>query len=927
MAVDLGLSYIKVAIARPANGLQLVTNEQSKRKTPAAIAFTEQHERLFGDAAVAYASKAPQRAVLHARELLAQCDTQHANNNSAPHALCQRLRYHVPGVAHFSGEQLVAMLLTMARRQAAAALGADAAVNDVAITVPCWFDERQRLAVADAARVAGLNCLGVITANTAAAIKYALDGKPAAASQHIADAGSPSPSPKRASKPQPHRVLFYDAGASGACASVAEFSAPAVGAATSAVRMLSHAWEQHVGGHALDHVLVQRLARAFDQQRDASATPAAQLPRVMARLRREAQKVREVLSANSATHVSVGSLHHDVDLSASLTRAEFEADAQALFARVATPALTALRYARLQPSQLHAVVPFGGVSRTPRVQKELCEALHVRALNKSINSDEAAVMGAAFFAASLSSTFRVRKLQLEDVYARGVSADVQKERKSGLFSTSATGGAPAVQRVQLFEAGGAKMPSKKTLSVNKKGDFALQLFLDEDKSGRARFPERTLYASIKVKGVANVLGKLKDASKAKRATPRVALTVHMDRSGNLRIGTAESSVDETVVVEREVLVDDDSEEEQQQQADDEDGEGEAAKASASEQLGEEEQATTCDADSEQCTQDGDDAKGKEKAKQQKKTKKKKKKKKKSKIEKSTQTVVHRVALDIEYVEGEGVYGMQMSGAQLEAAKKTLQDLEDADNERLERDNALNALEGYILEAGSKLRDGELEEEQGEWRRVCTAEQRLDAVRALDEAEEWMYSQQAKQTADVRNKHHELQTLLEHVRMRATEAAKRPEALRTLLAATESGEQQLAGLRELHVQRNSARVAELDGAIEFVQSVRAWMRQREAQQAQTALTEAPVVTVREIMAQGEALRERVQKALSIGAPAAEAEAEAEAEADGGSGGRRGQCDGHGGGSTSLARQAAHGGGDERGGRRATRGAATGGAGAR
>ncbi|CAN8065672.1 unnamed protein product [Agarophyton chilense] len=843
MAVDLGLAYTKVAVARPGKGLELVTNEQSKRKTPSAVAFTTEGERLFGDAAIAYAAKAPARAVLDGRAVIGQCTPQ-----SHPGPFCERSRYTVDGVADFTGEEIMAMLLSMSRRQASTALGG-APVKDVAVTVPSWFDQRQRMAIADAARVAGLNCLGVVNSNTAAAIKYALDGKAKPSEEAIA-AAKQKDKKKRTPKTITQTVMFYDLGASGASASIAQFTSDVSSGSVSRVKMLSHAWEHGVGGRLLDSVVIERLADAFDEQRGAGATPARDIPRVMMRLRKEAQKVREVLSANTETFVSVASLHDDVDLRTTVSRADFEADAAPMFKLVGAPAKAALHKAGLSSADLDAVVPFGGASRTPKVQVEICNALGISSLNKSINTDEAAVMGAVFFAASLSSTFRVRKLDFEDLFDRPISAEIEKESKSGIFSGS---GKPAVQRVELFPAGAAKMPSKKTLSLNKKTDFGLQLFLDLDSSGVSRFPERTLYANIKVKNVADVLKKLKDSSKAKSTTPRVALTFHVDRSGIIRVGTAESSVDETVVVEREVIIEDEktpknkSEEKQEQTAESSSG------SKATETASGEEESYSPEAE-QKSESDG--------SKDDSEDKTKKTKKKKTKTEKSTQTIVHRLPLTVEYVEGEGVHGMQMSGKQLEAAKKVLKNLEDADNERVERADALNALEGYILEIRSKVRSSE---EDDDLYKVSTEEERDQIVSAFDEAEDWMYTDDAKQTANLRKKHHELQRMYSPLETRAVELAKRPQALRMLSSATDMSLEQIVSLREIHVQRNSDKVAEFDDVIEFTHSVKAWVTETESQQAGKSLTEEPVVTVRQIMEKGMSLKTRVENTLKMQPP--------------------------------------------------------------
>lgn len=842
MGVDLGLSYVKVAVARPGRGLELVTNEQAKRKTPAAVGFTTEGERLFGDAAIAFAAKAPHRTILDGRQFVGQCAVDESGSDkSSESALCPRRRVKVDDIGEFTGEEIAAMLLAMARRQATAFLGGST-IKDVAVTVPAWYDERQRIAIFDAARIIGLNCLGVVNANTAAAIKYALDGK-ARPTDAMIEAEKAKDKKKRQPKTISQRVLFYDLGAGGATASVAEITSDVKTGVASGIRMLSHASDTSIGGRVLDKIVVDKLANAFDEQRGTGATPSRDLPRVMMRLQKEAQRVREVLSANTETHVSIGSLHDDIDLRTSLSRVDFETEAEPMFSVVSSPVKAALNTAGIKVSDLDAVVPFGGASRTPRVQEELCKALGISTLNKSINTDEAAVMGSVFFAASMSSTFRVRKMDVEDVYNRGVSVEIDREGGGGLFSTS---GKKGFQTVEVFPESGSKTPSKKTVSLNRKGDITMRIYLNVDKSGRARFPERTLYAKVEAKGVAEVLKKMSDQKKAKSTTPRVAISFHIDKSGLVTIGTAESSVDETVVVEREVEV-----KEEKNKTEGADGKKDSKDSGDSkDDKGEK----GSEADTEKPTQD---SKNEEKTKE--------KKEKKTRIEKSTQTIVHRHTLTVEFVPSEGLVGMHLSGKELEEAQKVLKNLEKADKERMERADALNALEGYILEIRSMVRGAE---EEDDLYKVSTLEEREKIEEAFEAAEDWMYTDEAKQTNNLRNKHFELRKMFGPLDRRSKELSARPETVADLRERINSSMVHVSSIRNAHESAKSKHLEEFDKYSKLCNDVLSWLDTKEAEQAKKALTEDPVFSSEEVKAKSREIASDLERLLKLEMPAAQ-----------------------------------------------------------
>jgi len=103
----------------------------------------------------------------------------------------------------FSVEELTGMFLTHLRDLATAHLGEKA--EDVVITVPPYFSHFERKALLDAAQIARLNVLALITDHAAVALKYGVDN-----------------SVEKLKKPQ--NVLFYDMGSTSTRASIVTFS-------------------------------------------------------------------------------------------------------------------------------------------------------------------------------------------------------------------------------------------------------------------------------------------------------------------------------------------------------------------------------------------------------------------------------------------------------------------------------------------------------------------------------------------------------------------------------------------------------------------------------------------------------------------------------------------------------------------------------
>lgn len=817
MGVDLGLSYVKVSVARPGKGLELVTNEQAKRKTPAAVGFTDDGERLFGDAAIAYSGKAPDRVILDGRNLIGKC----ATDPEADSFQCPREVVTVPGSGKFTGEEVIAMLLGMARRQAAASL--DSVVKDVVITVPAWFDHRDRTAVTDAAKVIGLNCLAVVNANTAAAVKYALDGK-----------GKVENKKGTGKAARTQTVMFYDLGAGSATASIAQIVTDSKTGSAASVKMLGHEWELGVGGRAFDQVVLDKMADDFDAQRGADATPSRELPRVMMRLRKEAQRVREILSANTETIAAVPSLYDDLDFRTSATRADFEKGAAEAFRRAVSPAKRVLQSTGLNADDIDAVVPFGGASRTPRVQDLLRQELGIVSLNKSINSDEAAVMGTAFIAASMSSTFRVRKMDIEDVYGKPVSAEVERDEKSsGMFSSGKA--KPEPQKVVVFKGDSAKLPAKKTLSFKRESDFAIDIYVDESGKLGSRFSGRTLYTRAKISGVAKVLKKVKDPKTAKSLMPQISLTLMMDRSGFIRFGAAESAVDEVVEVEKEVVVEPKKgEEDKEKDIDTSDG--------------------SADKDAAASVEDGNVSDQKDKSETA---------KPETRVEKSKQTLVHRQTLTVKFEDLPGsLRSLQMNGAELKISKKVLSDLEATDNDRQDRADALNALEGFVLEVRSSIRSVEEGESLYE---VTSSEQREEFVSALDAAEDWMYTDEAKVTKNLRSKASTLRKTYDSMKFREDELQARPEATKKLQTLLSSTMEALSALREKHANGGTKNIATFDELEALTKDASTWLDESLERQKNLALHDEPAFLSSEVDSKLKAITRKLLIASNLKVP--------------------------------------------------------------
>jgi hypoxia up-regulated 1 len=213
-------------------------------------------------------------------------------------------------------------------------------VYDVIVTVPPFYSQFERDAVADAIEISGLRTLALINDGTAVAINFAMTR----------------------SFPKPEYHVVYDAGASSIRATAVSFAERSGKGAGTMISVLGVGYDRSTGGIELDRRLQEILIENFNSKHKRDIR---QDKKGMARLWKEAGRLKAILSANSdgTSTVSVAridlistrhrcdkqveSLAWDIDFRSKLTRASFEDACDDLKERFAQPIFNALDNAGL----------------------------------------------------------------------------------------------------------------------------------------------------------------------------------------------------------------------------------------------------------------------------------------------------------------------------------------------------------------------------------------------------------------------------------------------------------------------------------------------------------------------------------------------------------------------------------------------------
>ncbi|KAK8234033.1 Hsp70 protein-domain-containing protein [Phyllosticta capitalensis] len=466
LGIDLGTSFLKGALVKPGIPLEIVLSKDSKRKESAAVAFKTPRtpfdstgdafpERAYGGNALALNARFPADVYPNLKPLLGQrvfegsdATAEYKRWRPALDMVGLEGRWTVgfrspsfdAQAKPFAVEELLAMELKHLRENAEDLAGKGSRITDAVITVPAFFTAAEKRAVELAAELAGLKVLALVSDGLAVGLNYATSRT--------------FPSVSEGAKPEYHMV--FDMGAGSTTATVMRFQGRTVkdvgrfNKTVQEVQVMGTGWDMSLGGDELNGLIVDDIIDQFVQDPAAkkawvNAEDVKKHGRTMAKLWKDAEKVRQVLSANQATGTSFEGLYEDVDFKYRITRQQFENMAAEYAARVEGPVKTALEAANLSFADLDSVILHGGAVRTPFVQKSL-ETLAGDAskLRSNVNADEAAVFGAAFKGAGLSPSFRVKEIRDTDVSNHGVGLRYQlngKDRSQKLFTPTSKLGA------------------------------------------------------------------------------------------------------------------------------------------------------------------------------------------------------------------------------------------------------------------------------------------------------------------------------------------------------------------------------------------------------------------------------------------------------------------------------------------------------
>lgn len=384
IGIDLGTTNSVVAVIEGGEPV-VIPSSEGNNLIPSVVAM-KGGERLVGKVARNQAVINPENTIFSVKRFMGRKfrdkEVQEAMK-MVPYKISEAPNGDVRismGGREYSPPELSAMILQKIKADAEAYLGEK--VDQAVITVPAYFNDSQRNATKDAGKIAGLEVLRIINEPTASSLAYGLGER------------------------KDGVIAVYDLGGG-------TFDITILEIADGVFEVKSTNGDTYLGGDNFDERIITWLAEDFQKENGIDLRKDRQ---ALQRLKEAAERAKIELSSTLSAEINLPFITADASgpkhLHTTLTRAKLESLVDELVRKSIEPCRQALKDAKLDVSQIDAVLLVGGMTRMPAIQ-EAVKGFFGKEPTKGVNPDEVVALGAAIQAGVLGGD--VKDILLLDV--------------------------------------------------------------------------------------------------------------------------------------------------------------------------------------------------------------------------------------------------------------------------------------------------------------------------------------------------------------------------------------------------------------------------------------------------------------------------------------------------------------------------------
>jgi len=357
---------------------------------PSVVCFDREGEVIVGDRARDRAALQPKETIVSVKRFIGRAHDDHETRRMGPYTFVapkpgesNLVRFDV-GIDHaVTPIEVSAYILAALRERAEEEFGR---VGGAVITVPAYFDDTQRQATKEAAKMAGLEVLRLINEPTAAALAYGLDRK------------------------QNGLFAVYDLGGG-------TFDVTILHLDDGVFQVKSTGGDSQLGGDDMDRAVAETLAEEL------GLGDAARSPSVTRALLTGARALKHALTDAERADYTFPEGSELEGNRASLTRGRFDTLVMPLLERTGRACRRALKDAEITKDRLDGVILVGGSTRVPAVRRYVAE-IFGQAPRTDVDPDLAVALGAAIQADVLAGAGNVQEVLLLDVLSLSLGIEV-----------------------------------------------------------------------------------------------------------------------------------------------------------------------------------------------------------------------------------------------------------------------------------------------------------------------------------------------------------------------------------------------------------------------------------------------------------------------------------------------------------------------
>ncbi|MGQ9470844.1 MAG: molecular chaperone DnaK [Candidatus Aminicenantales bacterium] len=367
IGIDLGTTYSCVAYLN-GQSPEIIPNFEGHNVTPSVVSFTADGQHLVGNLALRQAITNPERTITAVKRLMGrkyQSPEVEEAKKRMPYRLVPAANGDVMIAVEdrvISPQEVSALILSYLKACAESFFGER--VSEAVITVPAHFNDHQRQATKDAAKIAGLDILRVINEPTAASLAFGLQAQ------------------------KNCTAAVFDMGGGTFDITILEIQ-------DGVFHVLSTNGDTYLGGEDFDQRIVSWLLEEFQQEHGLDLS---QDKFALQRIKEAAERAKRELSFVYDTEINLPFISSDSQSSKhilkKLSRARFEDMTRDLVARTIPLVQQALEDAHLKREDIQEVILVGGQTRMPYLRQVVSEFFQ-RPLREGIDPDEVVAMGAA----------------------------------------------------------------------------------------------------------------------------------------------------------------------------------------------------------------------------------------------------------------------------------------------------------------------------------------------------------------------------------------------------------------------------------------------------------------------------------------------------------------------------------------------------